>query len=140
MELLIGPFEVATHIRTRDHYQAVRREAALAGLEPSSPPRRYEELVERLYRVLGLSAATDAVDRAFLAGAATFTATITIPDESVTAGLRVCDQVSASLEELDALPGDGDNELLAAPPEVRDYQRAFLAQLRAQLQAARPAS
>jgi hypothetical protein len=140
MELLIGPFEVAAHIRARDHYQAIRREAALAGLDPSSPPRRYEELVGRLYRLLGLSTANEAVDRAFRAGASAFTATVSVPDESVAAGLRMCDELNASLDELNAWTGDGNNELLATPQDIRDYQRAFMAQLRAQLQAARPAS
>jgi hypothetical protein len=136
MELLIGPFDPAAHVRTRDWYQALRREAALLGLEPSSPPRRYEELVVRLYQQLGLTPVTEAVDRAFTAGEPAFTATAVVAEEAVPDALRTCDDIVALLDELDGWVRLADREVLVATPEVRAYLRAFLDQVRAQLGAA----
>jgi len=40
MRLRVGPFDTALHVRSRDHYRAICREAALLDLPPDSPPRR----------------------------------------------------------------------------------------------------
>jgi hypothetical protein len=138
MELLIGPFDPAAHIRARDHYQALRREAALLGLDPASPPRRYEELVGRLYQQLGLAPVTEAVDRAFVAGEPAFRACAEVAEADLPVALRTCDDLAALLEELDDWARQSGGELPVASPEVHAYQRAFLDQVRAQLQA--PAS
>jgi hypothetical protein len=136
MRLVIGPFGAATHVRTRDYYQAVRREAALLGMEASSVPRRYEETVLRLYQQLALTPVTEAVDRAFMAGAPAFTATTVVPDEGVAAALKTCAELTALLEELDGWVRRQGGEVLVAPADVHAYERAFLGQVRAQLEVA----
>ena len=82
MELEVGPFDPALHIRSRDHYEAVRREAQLLSLSPEAAPARLEDLL-------------DAIDR-------------WAETESV--------------------------QLLEAPDDVRRYRKAYLDQVRLQLQ------
>ena len=136
MELVIGPFDPVAHVLARDHYQAVRREAALLDAGPSSPPVRYGALIGELYQGLGLGPVTEAVDRAFVAGEAAFSATVELPDEAAPELLRTCQDLAAVLAELDGWGRQQGGELLVAPEPVRAYQQAFLAQVHAQLAAA----
>ena len=138
MELRVGPFDPALHIRARDHYLAVQREAQLLRLQPDTPPRRYDELVARLRAQFGQSPVDQIVDRAYTAGEATFTVTRTIPDELVPAALAACDELEALLGDLERWAADARMNLLEAPAEVRAYATAYLAQARTQLQAAMP--
>ena len=39
MELRVGPFDPVAHVRSRDHYEAVRREAQLVALAPDAVVR-----------------------------------------------------------------------------------------------------
>ena len=136
MRVQVGPFDPAAHVRTRDHYQALRREAALAGLGPETPARRWEALVGRLHQELRLDPVAEAVDRAFSAGRPAFTAATVVPDETLPAALATCRALDALLAELDRAAAEEADELLAAPAEVRAYARRFLAQVTAQLEAA----
>jgi hypothetical protein len=137
MELELGPFDPAVHVKSRDHYEAIRREAQLVALQPDAPPLRLVELVERLRRQFPRSPVDDVAERAFMAGEPTFTVRFSIADELVAAALDACDQVESLMEELDRWSGVGDLGLLEAPEDVKRYRAAFLAQTRAQLRGAR---
>jgi hypothetical protein len=133
MELELGPFDPALHIRSRDHYEAVRREAQLIAMQPDAPPARFAQLVERLRRQFPPSPVDEVADQAYLAGEPTFVARFALPDELAAAALEACDELEALLEELDRWAAT-ELQLLEAPPDVRRYRTAYLAQARAQLQ------
>jgi len=136
MELELGPFDPALHIRSRDHYEAVRREAQLVAMQPDAPPARFEQLVERLSRQFPPSPVDDVADRAYLAKEPTFTVRFSFPDELVPAALEACDELEALLEELDHWAAAEQVRLLEAPEDVRRYLKAYLGQARSQLQEA----
>jgi hypothetical protein len=136
MELTVGPFDPALHIKSRDHYEAIRREAQLAALGPDAPPRRLNELAERLRGQFPRSPADEVAEQAFKAGEPTFTVRYTIPDELVPAALDACDQVEALMEELDRSARAGEHGLLEAPEDVKRYRAEYLAQTRDQLRGA----
>jgi hypothetical protein len=136
MELEVGPFDPALHIKSRDHYEAVRREAQLAALQPDAPPRRLTELVERLRGQFPRSPVDEVAEQAFTAGEPAFTARFTVPDELVPAALDACDQLEALMEELDRSARVGEHGLLEAPEDVKRYRSEYLAQTRAQLRGA----
>jgi hypothetical protein len=136
MELEVGPFDPALHIRSRDHYEGVRREAQLLTLQPDAAPRRLEQLVERLTVQFPPNPVDEIADRAYLAGEPTFTAKVVIPDELVPAAIAAVDQIEDLLVQLDAWARDTQANLLEAPEDVKAYRRAYLAQAREQLQAA----
>jgi hypothetical protein len=136
MELEVGPFDPALHIRSRDHYEAVRREAQLVAMQPDAPPARFVELVERLRRQFPPSPVDDIADRAYLAGEPTFVARLTLPDELVGVALEACDQLETLMGELDRWAAT-EVQLLEVPADVRRYREAYLAQTRAQLARAR---
>ena len=136
MELEVGPFDPALHIKSRDHYEAVRREAQLAALQPDAPPRRLTELVERLRGQFPHSPVDEVAEQAFTAGEPAFTARFTVPDELVPAALDACDQLEALMEELDRSARVGEHGLLEAPEDVKRYRSEYLAQTRAQLRGA----
>jgi hypothetical protein len=117
MELEVGPFDPALHIRSRDHYEAILREAQLAARFPRSP-------------------ADEVAEQAYVAGEPTFTARYTIPDELVPAALDAIDEVEALMEELDRSARAGEHGLLEAPEDVKRYRSEYLAQTRAQLRGA----
>jgi hypothetical protein len=133
MELEVGPFDPALHIKSRDHYEAVRREAQLAAMRPDAPPRRLTELVERLRGQFPRSPADEVAEQAYMAGEPTFTVRFTVPDELVPAALDACDEVEALMDELDRSARAGEHGLLEAPEDVRRYRSEYLAQTRAQL-------
>jgi hypothetical protein len=135
MELVIGPFDPSVHVRSRDHYEAVRREAQFLELRPEAPPRRFEELSELLLVQFGQAQVDPAADRAYLAGEPSFTARIEIPDELVPDLLSACGELVRVTEELDRWARDSDGAILEASPEIKAYRAAFLAQLRDQLEA-----
>jgi hypothetical protein len=96
-----------------------------------------EELLAEMSRSVGAALpVNDAVDRAFVEGARTFTATITIPDDRVTFLLDALDDLERLLDELDRYTSQAGGELLPAPEDVRRYRRDYIAQIRAQLQSA----
>ena len=68
----MGPFDPALHVRSRDHYEAVRREAQLLSLAPEAAPARLEDLIVRLVRQFPPNPVDDVADRAFLAGEPSF--------------------------------------------------------------------
>jgi hypothetical protein len=136
MELQLGPFDPALHIKSRDHYEAVRREAQLVALSPETPPARFTDLIERLGRQFPHSPVDDVADRAFLARESAFTARYSLPDELVPAALQACDELEALLKELDGWAGPDQLQLPKAPEDVKHYLEAYLAQARAQLQGA----
>jgi hypothetical protein len=133
MELEVGPFDPALHIRSRDHYEAVRREAQLLALAADAPPARFEALLQRLASQFPRSPVDDVADQAYLARAPTFALRVTMPDELVPAALEACDELETLLNELDQWAGTGAVQLLEAPEDVRRYRQAYLAQARAQL-------
>jgi hypothetical protein len=137
MDLEMGPFDPAMHVKSRDHYEAVRREAQLVAMQPDAPPRRLVELVDRLRRQFPRSPTDEVAERAFMAGQPTFTVRFSIPDELVPAALEACDEVEALMDELDRWAGAGDLDLLAAPEDVKRYRAELLAQTRDQLRGAR---
>jgi hypothetical protein len=137
MELELGPFDPAVHVKSRDHLEAVRREAQLVALQPDAPPRRLVELVERLRQQFPRSPTDEVAERAFMAGRSTFTVRFSIPDELVPAALDACDDVETLMDELDRWAGVGGLALLEAPEDVRRYRAELLAQTRAQLRGAR---
>jgi hypothetical protein len=134
MELEVGPFDPALHIKSRDHYEAVRREAQLLALGPDAPPARFEELLQRLTSQFPPSPVDEVADRAYLAKEPSFAVRVSLPDELVPAALEACDQLEALLDELDRWAASEAVQLLEAPEEVRRYRQAYLAQARAQLQ------
>lgn len=137
MELDLGPFDPALHIRSRDHYEAIRREAQLVAMQPDTPPMRLVELIERLRRQFPRSPVDEVAERAYVAGQPTFTVHYPVPDELVPAALVACDEAEALLEELDRWARDGNVSLLETPEDVRRYRAEYLAQARAQLRRAR---
>jgi hypothetical protein len=137
MELEVGPFDPALHIRSRDHYEAIRREAQLVALQPDAPPVRLVELIERLRRQFPRSPVDEVAERAYVAGQPTFTVRYSVPDELVPAALVACDEAESLLEELDRWARDEQVGLLETPEDVRRYRSEYLAQARAQLARAR---
>jgi hypothetical protein len=133
MELEVGPFDPALHIKSRDHYEAVRREAQLLALAPDAAPARFEELLGRLAAQFPRSPVDEVADQAYLAKQPAFALRVTLPDELVPAALEACDQLEALLDELDHWAGTDTVQLLEAPDEVRRYRKAYLDQARAQL-------
>jgi hypothetical protein len=136
MRLTVGPFDTALHVRSRDHYLAVCREAALLELPPDSPPRRWEAAVGRLYARLGLSPVTEVVERAIQAGEPRFAVDVTVPDEQVPAALETCLELDRLLFELPRWARQSDADVLSFPEDVHAYYAAFVAQARSQLEAA----
>jgi hypothetical protein len=134
MELEVGPFDPALHIRSRDHYEAVRREVQLLSLSPEAAPARLEELVDRLTQQFPRSPVDDIADQAYLAKQASFSARITLPDELVPSALQACDEVEDLLEAIDRWAETESVRLLEAPDDVRRYRKAYLDQVRLQLQ------
>jgi hypothetical protein len=136
MELEVGPFDPALHIRSRDHYEAVRREAQLLAIAPDTAPARFEELVDRLVRQFPRSPVDDIADRAYLAREPSFAVRYALPDELVPAALDACDELEKLLDDFDRWARAEGVQLLEAPDDVKRYRKAYLDQVRAQLQAA----
>jgi hypothetical protein len=136
MELEVGPFDPALHIRSRDHYEAVRREAQLLSLAPEAVPARLEDLVERLSGTFPASPVDEVADRAYLADEPSFSVRWTLPDELVPAALDACDEIEELLDEFDRWARTEEVLLLEAPDDIRRYRKAYLDQVRAQLTAA----
>jgi len=136
MELEVGPFDPALHIRSRDHYEAVRREAQLLALAPEAAPARLEELVQRLSRQFPRSPVDEVADRAYLAKEPSFAVRYDLPDELVPAALEACDQIEGILDEFDRWADAEGVQLLEAPEDIKRYRKAYLDQVRSQLQAA----
>jgi hypothetical protein len=136
MELEVGPFDPALHIRSRDHYEAVRREAQLLALAPEAAPARLEALVARLTQQFPRSPVDDVVDQAYLAGQPSFSARYTLPDELVPTALDACDQLEDMLDEIDRWAEAESVQLLEAPDDIKRYRKAYLDQVRVQLKAA----
>ena len=133
----MGPFDPALHIRSRDHYEAVRREAQLVALAPDAPPARFNQLIDRLTSQFPRSPVDDVADQAYLAKEPTFVVRFTLPDELVPAALAACDELEGLLDELDRWAGTGVVGLLEAPEDVKRYRAAYLDQARAQLKRTR---
>ena len=138
MELHVGPFDPALHVRSRDHYEAVRREAQLLSLGPEAVPARLEDLVQRLSRQFPPSPVDEVADRAYLAKAPSFVVRYDLPDELVPAALDACDRIEELLDEFDRWADAEGVRLLEAPEDVKAYRKAYLGQVRAQLQSAAP--
>jgi hypothetical protein len=134
MELEVGPFDPALHIRSRDHYEAVRREVQLLSLSPDAAPARLEELVDRLTQQFPRSPVDDVADQAYLAKQSSFSVRFTLPDELVPAALRACDEIENLLDAIDRWAETESVRLLEAPDDVRRYRKAYLDQVRLQLQ------
>ena len=132
----MGPFDPSLHIRSRDHYEAVRREAQLLSLAPETAPARLEDLVDRLSRKFPPSPVDEVADRAYLAKEPSFSARWTLPDELVPTALDACDQIEELLDEFDLWARTENVLLLEAPDDIRRYRKAYLDQVRAQLTAA----
>ena len=133
MELEVGPFDPALHIRSRDHYEAVRREAQLMALAPEAAPARFEDLMGRLSQQFPRSPADEVADQAYLANQSSFSVRYTLPDELVPAALDACDQLEDLLDEIDRWAQAESVRLLEAPEDVRRYRKAYLDQVRQQL-------
>jgi hypothetical protein len=136
MELEVGPFDPALHIRSRDHYEAVRREAQLLSLAPEAAPARLEELIQQLLQQFPRSPVDDVADQAYLAKEPSFAVRFDLPDELVPTALDACDQLEALLDEIDHWADSEGVQLLEAPEDVRRYRKAYLDQIQAQLQVA----
>jgi hypothetical protein len=136
MELEVGPFDPALHIKSRDHYEAVRREAQLLALAPEAAPARLEELVDRLSQQFPPSPVDEVADQAYLAHRSSFSVRYTLPDELVPAALEACDQIQDLLDEFDRWAQAESVRLLEAPDDIKRYRKAYLDQVRLQLQAA----
>jgi hypothetical protein len=136
MELEVGPFDPALHIRSRDHYEAVRREAQLLSLAPEAAPARLEDLVDRLSGKFPPSPVDEVADQAYLAKERSFRVRYTLPDELVSAALDACDKIEELLDEFDLWARTDDVRLLEAPEDIKRYRKAYLDQIRAQLTAA----
>jgi hypothetical protein len=136
MELEVGPFDPSLHVRSRDHYEAVRREAQLLSLAPEAAPARLEDLIARLTRQLPPNPVDEVADRAFLAREPAFQVRFALPDELVPTALDACDQLEKLLDEFDRWANAEGVQLLEAPEEVKRYRKAYLDQVRDQLQAA----
>src|SRR4051812_48593457 len=125
MELTIGPFDPALHIRSRDHYEAIRREAQLLALQPDTPLLRLEALGERLVRQFPRNDIDDIVDDAYRPGAPPFTARVVVPDELVPAALAACDDLDVLIDDLDRWTEDPEVRLLPPGADVRAYRSAY---------------
>jgi hypothetical protein len=136
MELEVGPFDPALHIRSRDHYEAVRREAQLLALAPEAAPARLEGLVTQLSRQFPPSPIDEVADRAYLAREPSFAVRYALPDELVPAALAACDQIEDLLDEFDRWADAEGVRLLEAPEDIKRYRKAYLDQVRSQLRAA----
>jgi hypothetical protein len=136
MELEVGPFDPALHIRSRDHYEAVRREAQLLALSPEAPPARFEELIDRLSRKFPRSPVDEVADQAYLAKEPSFGVRYELPDELVPVALDACDELEELLDEFDRWSDAEGVRLLEAPDDVKQYRKVYLDQVRAQLKAA----
>jgi hypothetical protein len=136
MELEVGPFDPALHIKSRDHYEAVRREAQLLALAPEAAPARLEDLVDRLSRQFPPSPVDEVADRAYLASEPSFVVRYALPDELVPAALDACDRIDELLDEFDRWADADGVRLLEAPEDVKAYRKAYLNQVRSQLQSA----
>jgi hypothetical protein len=136
VELEFGPFDPAVHIRSRDHYEAVRREVRLLQFQPGEPPARLEELSGRRAAQFPRSGVDEIAERAYQAGESEFVARATMPDHLVAAAIEACDELEALLDELDDWAQDKQANLLEAPEDVKRYRTTYLAQAREQLQAA----
>jgi hypothetical protein len=136
MELEVGPFDPALHIKSRDHYEAVRREAQLLSLAPEAAPARLEDLVIRLSGQFPASPVDEVAERAYLANEPAFAVRYALPDELVPAALDACDQLEELLDEFDRWADAEAVQLLEAPDDIKRYRKAYLDQVRAQLQAA----
>ena len=136
MELEVGPFDPALHIRSRDHYEAVRREAQLLALAPEAAPARLEELIDRLTQQFPRSPVDEVADQAYLAGQPSFSVRYALPDELVPVALDACDQLEDMLDEIDRWAQAESVQLLEAPDDIRRYRKAYLDQVRVQLKAA----
>jgi hypothetical protein len=136
MELEVGPFDPALHIKSRDHYEAVRREAQLLSLAPEAAPARLEDLVDRLSRQFPRSPVDEVADRAYLAKEPSFAVRYALPDELVPAALAACDELQELLDEFDRWADAEGVQLLEAPEDIKRYRQAYLGQVRAQLQEA----
>jgi hypothetical protein len=136
MELVVGPFDPVLHIRSRDHYEAVRREAQLLSLGPEAAPGRLEDLVAQLSRQFPRSPVDDVADQAYLAQAPSFAVRYALPDDLVPAALAACDEIEELLDEFDRWADDEGVRLLEAPEDIKRYRKAYLDQVRAQLQEA----
>jgi hypothetical protein len=135
VELEVGPFDPALHVRSRDHYEGVRREVRLLEMQPGEPPARLEEFAQRLSAQFPRSDVDEVAERAYQAGEPEFVVRISIPDDLVTAAIQACDQLAALLDELDRWAKDKRANLLEAPEDVKRYRAAYLDQVRAELQA-----
>ena len=138
MELEVGPFDPALHIRSRDHYEAVRREAQLLSLAPEAAPARLEDLVDRLSRQFPPSPVDEVADQAYLAKEPSFVVRYDLPDELVPAALDACDRLEELLDEFDGWADAEGVRLLEAPEDIRHYRNAYLDQVRTQLRAVAP--
>lgn len=136
MELEIGPFDPAVHVRMLDHYEAVRREIRLMQLQPGEPPTRLDELANRLVTEFPRSNVDEVAERAYQAGEPEFVAHANIPDDLVAAAIQACDELVVLLEELDEWVHDKQVNLLEAPEDVKRYRVTYLSQARQRLQAA----
>ena len=132
----MGPFDPSLHVRSRDHYEAVRREAQLLSLAPEAAPSRLEDLIARLTRQLPPNPVDEVADQAFLAREPSFQVRFALPDELVPVVLDACDRLEELLDEFDLWANAEGVQLLEAPEEVKRYRKAYLDQVRAQLQAA----
>jgi hypothetical protein len=136
MEVRLGPFDPALHVHSRDHYEALRREVRLQELGGSGVASGLDELLAEMSRSVGAAVpVNDVVDRAYMEGASSFTATITVPDDRVPFLLDAINEVERLLDELDGYAGEGGGELLPAPEDVKRYRREYFAQVRSQLRA-----
>jgi hypothetical protein len=133
MELEVGPFDPTLHIRSRDHYEAVRREVQLLSLAPEAAPARLEDLVDRLSRQFPRSPVDEVADKAYLAKQPSFRVRYTLPDELVPAALDACDQIEELLDEFDRWARTEDVLLLEAPEDIKRYRKDYLDQVRTQL-------
>ena len=136
MELEVGPFDPALHIRSRDHYEAVRREVQLLALAPEVAPARLEELIARLSRQFPRSPVDEVADQAYLAEQPSFSVRYTLPDELVPVALDACDQLEHLLDEIDRWAEAESVQLLEAPDDIKRYRKVYLDQVRVQLKAA----
>jgi hypothetical protein len=136
MELEVGPFDPALHIRSRDHYEAVRREAQLLSLAPETAPARLEDLVDRLGRQFPPNPVDEVADRAYLAREPSFAVRYDLPDELVPVALAACDEIEELLDEFDRWADAEGVQLLEAPEDIKRYRKAYLDQVRVQLQKA----
>jgi hypothetical protein len=133
MELRLGPFDPALHVRSRDHYEAVRREAQLMELSSREATPDLDELLEDMAKQFGVPPIDHAADRAYLAGEQSVEVTMTVPDERVGALLRACDELERLLDELDRWTEASGTDFLEAPEDVKRYRRSYIGQIRSQL-------